>query len=50
MLRQPLDRIRAANMLVRQYAATDARLLYVDAFTRMLGPERQAAGGAVCRG
>jgi lysophospholipase L1-like esterase len=32
------DRIRAANMLVRQYAATDSRLLYVDAFTPMLGP------------
>jgi lysophospholipase L1-like esterase len=39
-----VDRIRAANMLVRQYAATDARLLYVDAFTPMLSPSGTPRG------
>lgn len=33
-----LDKMRAANALVRQYVATDPRLIYVDVFTPMLGP------------
>ena len=35
------DRIRETNELVRRYAATDERLLYVDVFTPMLGPDGQ---------
>ncbi len=34
-----VEQMRAANALVRQYAATDPRLLYVDVFTPMLGPD-----------
>jgi lysophospholipase L1-like esterase len=32
------DKMRKANELVREYTATDRRLLYVDVFTPMLGP------------
>jgi lysophospholipase L1-like esterase len=39
-----VDRIRTANALVRQYAATDPRLLYVDVFTPMLGPNGRPRG------
>jgi lysophospholipase L1-like esterase len=35
------DRIRETNELVRRYTATDGRLLYVDVFTPMLGPDGQ---------
>lgn len=34
-----VEQMRAANALVRRYAATDPRLLYVDVFTPMLGPD-----------
>ena len=34
-----VERTRAANALVRGYAAGDPRLLYVDVFTPMLGPD-----------
>ena len=34
-----VDQIRAANALVRGYAAADPRLLYVDVFSPMLGPD-----------
>lgn len=33
------EQIRETNALVRRYAATDERLLYVDVFTPMLGPD-----------
>jgi lysophospholipase L1-like esterase len=33
-----LDKMRAANALVRQYIGTDPSLTYVDVFTPMLGP------------
>lgn len=33
-----IEQIRAANALVRRQAGTDPRLLYVDVFTPMLGP------------
>jgi len=33
-----LDAMRATNMLVRQYIASDPSLTYVDVFTPMLGP------------
>ena len=32
-----LDKMRAANALVRRYASTNQKLLYVDVFTPMLG-------------
>lgn len=32
------DEMRKANELVREYTATDPKLLYVDVFTPMLGP------------
>ena len=32
------DKMRKANELVREYTATDPKLLYVDVFTPMLGP------------
>lgn len=34
-----VDKIRATNALVRGYTATDPRLIYVDAFTPMLGAD-----------
>ena len=34
-----VDQIRAANALVRGYAAADPRLLYVDVFSPMLRPD-----------
>jgi lysophospholipase L1-like esterase len=34
-----LDRVKAANQLIRDYCATNDRLLYVDVFTPMLTPE-----------
>ncbi len=34
-----VEQMRAVNALVRSYAATDPRLLYVDVFTPMLGPD-----------
>ncbi len=34
-----VEKVRAANALVRHFAATDPRLLYVDVFTPMLGPD-----------
>jgi lysophospholipase L1-like esterase len=36
-----VDKIRAANQLVRDYASTDRRLVYVDVFTPMLGASGQ---------
>ncbi|MBA2459897.1 MAG: hypothetical protein H0V43_13200 [Gemmatimonadales bacterium] len=34
-----VEQMRATNALVRRHAVTDARLLYVDVFTPMLGPD-----------
>jgi lysophospholipase L1-like esterase len=34
-----LDRVKATNRLIRDYCATDKRLLFVDVFTPMLSPE-----------
>ncbi len=34
-----VEQVRAANALVRRYTASDPRLLYVDVFTPMLGPD-----------
>ena len=40
-----IDRIRATNQLIRDYVATDSKLVYVDIFTPMLdasgGPRRE---------
>ena len=34
-----VDQMRQANDLIRRYAATDNRLLFVDVFTPMIGPD-----------
>ena len=34
-----VEQMREANALIQRYAATDRRLLYVDIFTPMLGPD-----------
>ncbi|HEU4747518.1 MAG TPA: SGNH/GDSL hydrolase family protein [Gemmatimonadaceae bacterium] len=34
-----VNQMREANDLIRQYSATDERLLFVDVFTPMLGPD-----------
>lgn len=34
-----IEQMRATNALVRRYAASDPRLLYLDVFTPMLGPD-----------
>ena len=34
-----VDEMREANDLIRRYSATDTRLLFVDVFTPMLGPD-----------
>jgi lysophospholipase L1-like esterase len=36
-----IDKIRAANQLIRDYIATDPRLTYVDVFTPMLDSSGQ---------
>jgi lysophospholipase L1-like esterase len=36
-----VDKMRQANLLVRDYARTDPRLVYVDVFTSMLGASGQ---------
>jgi lysophospholipase L1-like esterase len=34
-----VDKVRATNAMVREYAARDTRQIYVDVFTPMLGPD-----------
>lgn len=34
-----IDQIRSTNSMVRNFALTDPRLLYIDTFTSMLGPD-----------
>jgi lysophospholipase L1-like esterase len=36
-----IEKMRAANELIRSYAARDKHLAYIDVFTRMLGPDGQ---------